>query len=45
LRTLVDQGTTRLGLSVLAANRSALQLYLDAGLRIDREWQTFKPHG
>ena len=39
---LVDAGATRLGLAVQAANRGALRLYLDVGLGVDREWQTFR---
>lgn len=34
-------GATALGLGVEANNDRALELYLDVGLRIDREWQTF----
>jgi ribosomal protein S18 acetylase RimI-like enzyme len=35
-------GADALGLSVAAANRGALNLYLGIGLRIDREWQIFE---
>jgi GNAT superfamily N-acetyltransferase len=38
---LVAAGATKVGLSVIATNRAALRLYLDVGLRNDREWQTF----
>jgi ribosomal protein S18 acetylase RimI-like enzyme len=37
----VAAGATSLGLGVQAANESALRLYLDAGLQIDREWRTY----
>jgi ribosomal protein S18 acetylase RimI-like enzyme len=43
LQRLQAAGATKLGLSVIATNRTALQLYLGVGLRIDREWQTFVP--
>jgi ribosomal protein S18 acetylase RimI-like enzyme len=36
-------GARSLGLSVQAANRNAIDLYLDAGLQIDREWLTYTP--
>jgi ribosomal protein S18 acetylase RimI-like enzyme len=35
-------GATLLGLSVQAVNRSAIGLYLDVGLTVDREWQRFR---
>lgn len=38
-----DAGATALGLAVQAANRGALNMYLDAGLQIDREWMSFQP--
>jgi ribosomal protein S18 acetylase RimI-like enzyme len=40
---LAAMGADKLGLSVIAGNRTALQLYLGVGLVIDREWQTFAP--
>jgi ribosomal protein S18 acetylase RimI-like enzyme len=43
LRRYRSGGATSLGLGVQASNRSALRLYLDVGLRIDREWQVFEP--
>ncbi|MDT4911853.1 MAG: mycothiol synthase [Pseudonocardiales bacterium] len=43
LRRRAVAGAKSLGLGVLAENRAALQLYLDVGLRIDREWQDFEP--
>jgi ribosomal protein S18 acetylase RimI-like enzyme len=42
---MVAAGATQLGLAVLAENRAALRLYLDIGLRIDREWQSFAAPG
>jgi GNAT superfamily N-acetyltransferase len=36
-------GAAQLGLSVVGTNRDALRLYLDIGLSVDREWQTFVP--
>ncbi|HEY8301035.1 MAG TPA: GNAT family N-acetyltransferase [Jatrophihabitans sp.] len=45
LRRRRDAGATMLGLSVQAANRNALDLYLDAGLVIDREWMEYRPGG
>jgi len=42
---LVRGGATKLGLGVLAANQSALRLYVGVGLRVDREWQTFSAPG
>jgi mycothiol synthase len=41
LRRRVAAGATSLGLSVQAANRGALRMYLDAGLQIDREFRTY----
>ena len=41
LRRRVAAGATSLGLSVQAANEGALRMYLDAGLRIDREFRTY----
>ncbi len=41
LRRRVAAGATSLGLSVQASNETALKLYLDAGLGIDREFRTF----
>jgi ribosomal protein S18 acetylase RimI-like enzyme len=41
LRRRVAAGATSLGLSVQAANRSALSLYLGVGLQIDREFRTY----
>jgi ribosomal protein S18 acetylase RimI-like enzyme len=41
LDVLTRGGATKLGLGVLGENRSALRLYQDVGLRLDREWQTF----
>jgi mycothiol synthase len=43
LRRMVAADASTLGLSVMAANRGALQLYLGVGLTIDREWQTWTP--
>jgi ribosomal protein S18 acetylase RimI-like enzyme len=43
LRRWAAAGATALGLGVLAENRSALRLYLDVGLRVEREWQDFEP--
>jgi ribosomal protein S18 acetylase RimI-like enzyme len=45
LDRLAAAGATKLGLAVVAGNRAALALYLDVGLEIDREWQTFVPAG
>jgi ribosomal protein S18 acetylase RimI-like enzyme len=42
LRRRIAAGATSLGLSVQAANRAALQMYLAAGLKIDREFRTYK---
>lgn len=42
LRRRVAAGATSLGLSVQAANRGALRLYLDVGLRVDREFRTYR---
>lgn len=41
LRRRVAAGATSLGLSVQASNERALKLYLDAGLKIDREFRTY----
>jgi hypothetical protein len=38
----VRAGATKLGLSVQAGNRGALDLYLGAGLTIDREWLIYR---
>ena len=43
LRRRRDAGATVLGLAVQAENRNALDLYLDAGLEIDREWMEYRP--
>jgi ribosomal protein S18 acetylase RimI-like enzyme len=43
LRLRRDGGATMLGLQVQADNRNALNLYLDAGLHIDREWMEYRP--
>jgi ribosomal protein S18 acetylase RimI-like enzyme len=43
LERLAAEGAHKLGLAVNAGNRAALSLYLDVGLAIDREWQTFVP--
>lgn len=43
LRRRIAGGAAQLGLSVAAANRNALRLYLDVGLTVKREWQTFAP--
>jgi ribosomal protein S18 acetylase RimI-like enzyme len=40
-RRCLAAGATALGLGVIATNRGALRLYLDIGLRIDREWQVY----
>jgi ribosomal protein S18 acetylase RimI-like enzyme len=45
LRQLVDAGANKLGLGVMATNDGALRMYLDAGLRIEREFQSFRPPG
>lgn len=42
LRRRVAGGATSLGLSVQATNRGALGLYLDVGLRVDREFRTYR---
>jgi ribosomal protein S18 acetylase RimI-like enzyme len=39
----IAAGADPVGLSVQAENRSAIGLYLDVGLTIDREWQHFSP--
>jgi ribosomal protein S18 acetylase RimI-like enzyme len=44
LRRRRDAGATTLGLAVQAENRSALSLYLAAGLEIDREWMEYEAH-
>jgi ribosomal protein S18 acetylase RimI-like enzyme len=36
-------GATSVGLGVMASNRGALALYLDIGLEIEREWQSYAP--
>jgi ribosomal protein S18 acetylase RimI-like enzyme len=41
MRRRVAAGATSLGLSVQAANRAALSLYLDVGLRVEREFRTY----
>lgn len=41
MRRRVRAGATSLGLSVQATNETALKLYLDAGLHIDREFRTY----
>ena len=43
LRRRRSGGATTLGLSVQADNRHALNLYLDTGLAIDREWMEYRP--
>ena len=43
LRRRQAGGATALGLQVQADNRNALNLYLDAGLRVDREWMEYRP--
>jgi ribosomal protein S18 acetylase RimI-like enzyme len=43
LRRRCAAGATTLGLAVQADNRGALALYLDTGLRIDREWMEYRP--
>jgi ribosomal protein S18 acetylase RimI-like enzyme len=43
LDRLAALGAGKLGLAVIAGNRAALGLYLDVGLQIEREWQTFVP--
>ena len=43
LRGRRDTGARQLGLGVQAANATALTLYESVGLRIDREYRTFKP--
>lgn len=43
LRRRRDAGAGLLGLSVQADNRNALGLYLDTGLRIDREYLEYRP--
>jgi ribosomal protein S18 acetylase RimI-like enzyme len=42
LRRRVAAGATSLGHSVQASNETALKLYLDAGLKIDREFRTYR---
>lgn len=42
LRRRRDAGAATLGLAVQAENRTALRLYLDAGLEIDREWMEYQ---
>jgi ribosomal protein S18 acetylase RimI-like enzyme len=41
-RRHIAAGATKLGLSVQAGNRAALDLYLGVGLAIDREWRIFR---
>lgn len=41
LRRMRRAGATSLGLSVQARNSAALNLYLGAGLTVDREWQEY----
>lgn len=41
MRRRAAAGARALGLSVQAANRAALRLYLDAGLKVDREFRTY----
>ena len=41
-RRHVAAGATKLGLSVQAGNRAALDLYLGVGLAIDREWLIYR---
>lgn len=43
LRRRVAAGATSLGLSVRATNETALNLYLACGLKVDREFRTYKP--
>jgi ribosomal protein S18 acetylase RimI-like enzyme len=43
LRRRRAAGATAVGLSVQADNRNALDLYLSAGLQIDREWMEYRP--
>jgi len=43
LRRRAEAGATMLGLAVQADNRGALNLYLDTGLQIDREWMEYQP--
>jgi ribosomal protein S18 acetylase RimI-like enzyme len=43
LRRRREGGATMLGLQVQADNRNALNLYLDTGLQIDREWMEYRP--
>jgi ribosomal protein S18 acetylase RimI-like enzyme len=45
LRRRAVAGAVELGLGVVADNQKALQLYLDVGLRVVREWQDFQPPG
>lgn len=45
LRRRVAAGATSLGLSVQAANRGALKMYLEAGLELDREFRTYAAPG
>lgn len=42
LRRRRAAGATSLGLAVQAENRKALDLYLDTGLQIDREWLEYR---
>jgi ribosomal protein S18 acetylase RimI-like enzyme len=42
LHRRVAAGASTLGLGVMAHNRGALGLYVDVGLRIDREWLAFE---
>ena len=41
MRRRIAAGATTLGLSVQATNETALNLYLNAGLQIDREFRTY----
>jgi ribosomal protein S18 acetylase RimI-like enzyme len=43
LRRRQAGGATTLGLQVQADNRNALDLYLNTGLQIDREWMEYRP--
>jgi len=43
LRRRQAGGATALGLQVQADNRNALNLYLNTGLQIDREWMEYRP--
>ncbi len=42
-RRRLAAGATSLGLGVMGANRTALRLYLDLGLTVEREWQSWAP--